>query len=355
MEEKNKEVEIDLLELARKLWDNKKFIIKVTLIGAIIGLVIAFSIPKEYTSTVVFLANTNEPRIGSVGALASLAGINIDGAQSTDIFSPELYPYIVESTPFLQNLLEVNVKDEVMRVDTTLYVYLKNNQKNVWWEYVYCIPSILVDLFKSKEDGVFSASTSNTISKENASIISKFKKSFLIKTDKKTGLTTIEVMLQSPLVSAQLADSMTSHLQLYIIDERTKKVKKDLDNARNLYNNSKEEYNRVQKKLASFVDANQNLILAKYRIKQEELQNEVNLAYSLYNQMAQQVQLYEVKMQDDTPVFTIIQPSIVPLSASAPNKKLIVFFSVFITFFLASCWVIFKNYKEEFVFYIGGK
>ena len=42
--------EIDLLELAKKIWAKRRFIIKYALIGAVAGLVIGFSLPKEYTS-----------------------------------------------------------------------------------------------------------------------------------------------------------------------------------------------------------------------------------------------------------------------------------------------------------------
>ena len=40
--------EIDLLELAKKIWAKRRFIIKYALIGAVAGLVIGFSLPKEY-------------------------------------------------------------------------------------------------------------------------------------------------------------------------------------------------------------------------------------------------------------------------------------------------------------------
>ena len=45
------EKEIDLLELAMKLWQNKKKICIWCFIGAVFGLVIAFSIPREYNSS----------------------------------------------------------------------------------------------------------------------------------------------------------------------------------------------------------------------------------------------------------------------------------------------------------------
>ncbi|MDE5793273.1 MAG: hypothetical protein K2I08_00965, partial [Muribaculaceae bacterium] len=44
------EQEIDLLELAMKLWNQKKKICLWCFIGAILGVVVAFSIPREYTT-----------------------------------------------------------------------------------------------------------------------------------------------------------------------------------------------------------------------------------------------------------------------------------------------------------------
>lgn len=68
--------EVDLLALANKIWVNKKFIIKCCIVGVLIGIVIAFSIPKEYTTTVVLTTGTGESAKGNMGTLASIAGIN---------------------------------------------------------------------------------------------------------------------------------------------------------------------------------------------------------------------------------------------------------------------------------------
>lgn len=47
------EEEIDLLELALKVWAERKWILKCCGYAVIVGLVIAFSIPKEYTTSVM--------------------------------------------------------------------------------------------------------------------------------------------------------------------------------------------------------------------------------------------------------------------------------------------------------------
>lgn len=349
MEEKNKEVEIDLLELAHKLWDNKKFITKATLIGMVVGLIIAFSIPKEYTSTVIFTTNSNDTKVSNMGALASLAGINLNN-NAPDMFSPELYPYITNSTSFIQKLLSIRVKDKTQNIDTTLYSYLKDGQKKAWWSYVLTSPNLLLSFFKNEQDGEDDEVVSPYfISEEEMEIIEGLKKSHAINTDKKTGITTFEVKSQSPIVSAFLTDTITAYLQSYIIQERTKKAQADLENSRKLYELYKEEYNRLQKKLASFIDKNKNIISESYRFNQRKLELEANLAYDVYNQMAKQVQMNEIKVQDETPVFTIIQPAIEPIYPSSPNKKMILAITLLL-FFSGGCgWILKKDLWNLFM------
>ena len=57
------EQEIDLIELAQKVWAERKLVFKACGIAALIGLVVAFSIPKEYT-TEVMLAPESAARSG---------------------------------------------------------------------------------------------------------------------------------------------------------------------------------------------------------------------------------------------------------------------------------------------------
>ena len=111
--QKLEEQEIDLIELAQKVWADRKMLYKVCGIAAVIGLIVGFSIPKEY-STEVTLAPESASKVnaGSMGALAAMAGINLGGSVGEDALSPELYPDIVKSTPFLLELFDVRVKDQ---------------------------------------------------------------------------------------------------------------------------------------------------------------------------------------------------------------------------------------------------
>ena len=325
--------EIDLCDLGKKLWDKRRFIIKVSLIGLAIGVITAFSIPKEYTTTVILAPESSSSSSGNMGALAAIAGINFN--VSTNDLSSDIYPDIIKSTPFLLGLSKIKISD----TDTTLYTYLNTSQKIAWWSYILGAPRLLLGLFSTKEDS--NAKDSNAkerriLSIEELNVVGNLKNRIQFSIDAKSGVITLTSTMQNSKISAFVADTLTSYLQSYIISYRTEKARADLSFTEKLYRESKVEYEKVQKNYAEYLDKNQNVILASFRVNQEKLQNEVNLAYVVYNQMAQQLQLAKVKVQDQTPVYTTIQPPIVPIIPSKPNKKLIIVGFIFL-FAISGC------------------
>lgn len=335
------EKEIDLLALANKIWVNKKFILKALGVGFVIGLIVAFSIPKEYTTTVLLAPESSLSANSEMSPLIALAGINMGQVGGTAIASPELYPDVFQSTPFLKGLFNVNVRDIKRGIDTTLYAYLDNGQKTAWWSYVKEFPSLLIDVFSSTElQEDKDVSDNSVISKEEMKVIVNLQKRLSVSSDKKTGIITITSTMQSPRISAYIADTLASYLQTYIINYRTQKARNDLLYTEKLYEESQKNYYESQKNLAVFVDANINVVSAKYRTTQERLQNEANLMYSIYNQMAQQMQMSKIKIQDTTPVFTVIQPAVQPLKSSGLSKKIILLGFLFISLIGAISWIL---------------
>lgn len=348
----SEEKEIDLLALGKKIWLKKKFILKVVGIGFIFGLVVAFSIPKEYTTAVILIPDSKSTTSGNMGSLAALAGINLNTALGEDaLASPELYPSIINSTPFLKGLLNIQVTDSKINIDTTLYSYINDYQSATWWSYLLKAPGFLKTLLSSKKDDLNNDNKSNErfISEKDQKILSTLASRIFINSNKKTGETTIDVTMQSPEISAYLADTITSYLQSYIIDYRTQKARKDLAYSEKLYEESKVDYYKTQATLAAYIDGNINVVSAKYKLTQERLQNEASLAYTLYNQMAQQLQMAKVKVQNTTPVFAVIQPAVEPLRPSKPSKKMIIAGAFFLSFLSASIWSIRKDIYNLFI------
>jgi len=344
------EEEIDLIELIEKLWNRRKLILKVCGIALIIALVVAFSIPKTYTTTVKLAPELGSAKGGSMGQLAALAGINLQPQGMQDL-SPDVYPDIMQSTPFLMGLFDVQVKDSKMRIDTTLFIYFAKYQKKAWWSYITNAPFKLIGLFSSKKVEKSRGKTEDSgnlqplvISRQQSGIMGALKNSINVSVDKKTQVITLSSTMQSPEISALIADTITSYMQNYIIGYRTKKARKDLDFSEYLYQDAKDKYYQAQQAYASYSDENTGIISARYRTTQERLQNEMNLAYGIYNQTAQQLQYAKVKVQDTTPVYTVVEPSVVPLKESGPSWKLIIIGFVFLGFIGASGWILLKEF-----------
>lgn len=342
------EKEIDLIELAQKVWAERKLILKVCGIALVVGLVVAFSIPKEYTTKVTLAPETSSGKsgLGSMGALAAMAGINIGSGSGEDALSPELYPDIVSSTPFLLELFDVQVVNQKGTLETSLYDYLDEHQKAPWWGVVISAPfkalGWAVSLVKEKPDSAKNAKVDPfKLSPEQAGIAHELSSRIKITSDKKTGVTTLAVTMQDALISAALTDTVMHRLQNYITDYRTNKARHDLAFSEKLFKEAKENYYAAQQKYARFTDGNQDIILQSYKAEQERLQNEMNLAYNVFNQVAQQLQMAKAKVQEITPVYTVVQPATVPLRPEKPNKMIILVGFIFLAGVGAVGWILF--------------
>ena len=177
------------------------------------------------------------------------------------------------------------------------------------------------------------------LSKKELKKIETLKKMISASVDKKTSMTSVAVTFQTPRVAAVVADSVVKKLQEHIIDYRTSKAKEDCGYLEKLFKERQQEYYAAQQKYADYLDSHDNIILQSVRAEQERLQNDMSLAYQVYSQVASQLQVARAKVQEEKPVFAVVEPAVVPLEPSGTSRK--VYVLVFI--FLSVCIVIFWN------------
>ena len=341
------EQEIDLLELAGKVWKARRLLLKTCGIALVAALVVAFSIPKEYTASVMLAPEVEggSRSLGGLSALAGMAGISMRGTEGGDALSPDLYPDIVSSVDFVTELFAVPVEDAEGELKTDLYHYLRDEQRSPWWSVVLSLPfrglSWVLSLFKEADDEASGVVDPFRLSQEEMEVVKALNNRIAVSVDKKTSVITLSVTMQDPLVSAVLTDTVMQHLQAYITDYRTNKARHDLEFTQQLYDEARKKYYAAQQAYADYVDMNQNISLRRVQTRQERLQNEMTLAYNLYNQTAQQLQLAKAKVQENTPVYTIVQAATVPLKASKPSKLMILVGFVFLAGVGAVGWILF--------------
>lgn len=339
-EPENDSIEIDWMGILHKIIDIRKTLYKAAGIGVVLGIIIALSIPKQYTVTV-----TLSPEMGgdkASGGLASLASSFLGGSttSSNDALNVTLAPDIVASTPFVLELFNTRVQTLDGELDTTLVAYL-DEQKQPWWGYIKAIPGMAINtvksLFTEKVDTVSMLNPFQLTEKEAAKV-EGLRKAIIANVDKKTAMTTITVTLQDPKVTAIVADSVVGKLQQYIVDYRIKKAKEDCAYLEELYHERQQEYYEAQSRYAHYFDTNRNIAFQSVRAEQERLQNDMNLAYQVYSQVAQQLQVARAKIQEEKPVFAVVEPASIPLQPSGTSRKTILAGVVFLAICGAGSW-----------------
>lgn len=356
--EKTNNQDIDLTRLFERFLACKKKMLIYSLIAAVVGFIISISIPKEYTTTVKLTPEVSEAskRAGNLGGLATLTGIDLNNqASGLDAISPNLYPDVVGSTPFLLELFPVEVNDKEGTFNLSFFDYMLYNQHKPWWNYVVKaplqLPGILRSLFAGKskkqaeEKGV---SEANYLTGEQSAVIGWLRNRISVSVDKKTSVITVSVEMQDPLVSATITKIVVDKLQDYVTRYRTEKAKQDLEFTEKVLVDARESYYKAQKAYAAFEDANKNIILASYRTEQDRLRNEVALTFNVYNTLAQKLEQNKLRVQEQTPVYTVIEPAYVPLYSSFPKKSIIIIGCVFLTLLFLTGKFLIQEAKNGF-------
>ena len=346
-----KEEELDLLEIVRLLCRNRKTIYKSVGAGVVIALIVAFSIPKEYTVSVTLSPESGNTGSSGLMGMASMFGLGDLSMGETDALTVSLFPDILGSTPFALELYNMPVKP--LKSDTAVAFYqFIDEQRKPWWRYLFELPGKAIGgmkmLFQNGEETKRVTPDPFHLTKDEEMLVKTIKKSMTAEADKTTGITTVSVTLQDPVVTAVVADSVVCKLQEYITDYRTRKAIEDFNYQQKLYDKAKTEYYRLQQEYARYTDRNQQVVLQSANIEEERLTGQYELAYQIYEQAASQLEVLRAKIQEDKPVFAVVEPSSVPLRASAPKKMLILVGFVFLAFVGSSAWILFgKDLWED--------
>lgn len=345
--------EIQVVDLLKRLWSGKRIVFITAVISAVIGVIVAFSLPKRYTAVVSFAPETEQKTGSGLNSIASMMGVTLDN--SVDAISVEMFPDVLASSPFITDLFGLQVRTQNGDLQTDLYDYIINHQRMPWWIYVLEAPQRILFSDEEERTEIPAADTGfvmPNLSKQAREVIRYFNKNLTIEVSKKTGKTTLTLTMQDPLIAATVLESVMNNLKKYMSDYRTSKYSQDVENLQKICDERKQDYYSAQKEYADFADANKNLVLLKAQAEQLKLQQEMNLAYQVYSQVATQLEGARIKEQQSKPVFVILEPVTVPYKKSFPSKSKILILFTFLGGVMAACWVMFAddviNYLKSF-------
>ena len=258
---------------------------------------------------------------------------------------------MIHSTPFIVDLFELPIqfthKDSV--VTTDLLDYMLNYQKKPWWSAIikapfkalgWCI-SLVKGEDQSEEELSVGPLNPATLTKKERGVVKYFAENIMINVDKKSGKTQIEMEMQDPQVVYTVVQAVMDGLKEYMSDYRTSKVRQDVANLSVIYAERKADYYEAQQAYARYADANKNVILQSAQAEKERLQQEMNLAYQVYSQIATQLEAARIKEQEAKPVFVVLEPACVPNQKAAPSKAKMLIIFTFLAGCCAAAWALF--------------
>ncbi|MDC1179864.1 Wzz/FepE/Etk N-terminal domain-containing protein [Flavobacteriaceae bacterium] len=341
---------IDIIALLKTLWTGKKLIVKTTILFFIIGCVVALLSPVVYTAQTTFIPQVSEDQMssskGGLGSLASLAGINLNQGSSTSdsYLSPLLYSKIANSDEFSLKLIE----EELISLNGDKFSIKQYmlSETNSSFNLIGFIKKYTIGLFKKNDNELKSKETVNGynfITQEEFDLVKSFKQKFSVVLNDKEGYIQVIASDKDAFTSTQLVKIVTKNLQSRIIELRTNKIKERLEYSKNQYELKQIEFNILQNNVADFKDSNKNISTARFMSELQKLESEYQLQQNILMTLASEFNNNKIKLNKDTPIFSVIDEVSVPNERSEPRRGLIALIYLFLGVVLSTVYLLAKE------------
>ncbi len=296
------------------------------LIGLSLGTLYALSKSNEYKAQITVMPEfqNKASSLSGLNSLAGLAGIDVGSLSGNiDAIRPDLYPNVSQSTPFGLQMLNQPVYSKLFKKQQPLQEFLISQQLETWRGK---LGSLLNSGSSETEDTNVSEIYHGQVelSKEEEDLIAGLKSRITVTHDKKSGMLTIETQMPDPIVASSIAQSTLNYLTDYVTTYRTEKARKQVDFLTKQVARAKQRYQESEMILSNYRDRNRSLYTNTAKIEEQRIQADFMLAQNLYNDLVKQLELARIRIQEDTPVFKILEPARIPRKKSAPNRTMTV-------------------------------
>ena len=335
------EDEIDLLELAKTIWDKRMFIVKVVGIGAILGVVVALLSPKEYKSTATLMPEySTESQDGASSLLRQYGGLlGVSGgsyASNSNAIRVDLYPNIVQSTNFQLKLMDEPFYFSDINAEATLFEYYTELNSpgflSIIRSYTIGLPGKILGAILPKKElmttvpGEAEESMILNLTEDEVELIKVLRQKITASLDEESGIVSVSVTLPDNVAAAAVTEYTITELTDYLTEYRTEKVLRDLTFVEEQLSTAEARFEESQLTLAEFRDSNQGTLSAKAQTEEQRLNSEYQIAFNLYNSLTQQYEEAKLKVQEETPMFKTLEAVQVPLEDETSGAMILLVF-----------------------------
>lgn len=366
--------EIDLIEQVKTLWKDRVKILIITAIFTFIGIFHYVSGPEEFMSTATLIQETDQAG-GTAGnfLMRSLFGGNVGSMDGITAAArgyapppPGLYPRIIASSTFQYELIYQPV--EFANLDTTMTmmhffteVYqppLRDRVYRIVSDYTIKLPFTLyrglrnlIRNITSREESGSSIDVLTEVTEEielDDRLLNLSRQELRvirilierIRLAQPEGLIEVSTILPDPKAAALVNAHLIDRIQEFMTEYRVEKAKHNLEFTIDQYEIARERYLEANRDFTIFLDQNRNISTATAQSELDHLADRRNIKFNIYNSIAREVEQARLTVQQQTPVFNVLEKSDIPTSPYLGASNLILVFSVVIGFFVGIIWVL---------------
>lgn len=330
-------IEVTVYEIFNKLRSHRKLVIKVALIFFVLGIVVAFLLPRSYQAKAVLLPELSKAKENQASGLlkrfSSMSGLDLGGAANS-YMDPMLYPEIIKSKPFLLSLMHEPVYFSSIDSVVTPYLYYTEIKKpsagEVILGYTIGLPSRIKKIFTGTapasrgNSARLNGDTAIVLDLEQEEVLGILAENMEVSLDENTGLATVRIEMPDPYAATVLTKKSVEYLTLYITDYKTEKAIQDMEFVEKRYAEAKIKFEEAQERLASFRDKNRHLATEVAEMREQRYVADHNLHFGVFQNLAERLEQSRIEVQHVTPVFKVLEPPVLPNNNSGPSRAMVV-------------------------------
>ena len=241
--------------------------------------------------------------MGNLAGLASQFGVSVPTASSVDLSNPTLYPELIKSNTFAENIMDKEF-------------YSKRYSKNL------SLLSILTHGTNKTNESKESLLKKAT-SKLNSEVLSFYKEPM-------SPFSVLSVSTNEPKFSKELADLVLVELDLLNRQFKRKSVDEKTLFINNRISSVKKELSTSELKLKEFNEKNRQISSPSLMLEQERLERDLEVQKDVYLTLKQQLELAKIEEIEQVTVVQILDYPKIPLQRSNNNKAMALVSSAFV-------------------------
>ena len=308
--------------LVRTVWQGRRPLLICVALFAGLGVGVALLMQPEYISEARIIPEMGDDSGNMMERLASVAGfsgIDVADNDGTDAVRPDLYPNVLQSTPFKLYLTDQRIIT-TSGLQTTVGQLLLPDKASDWSFKRFFSPNQA----EAKRPVAGKVNGPVPLSVRQNDLIEDIGRRVSAKLDTRSGVISISAKMPDAIVAATVAQLAMDYLTQYVTNYRTEKARLDLHFYAQRLNEARQRYQTAQLAVFQYNDQHKYFVVQAATMGKQRKEAELNIAQTVYTELSREFEQAKLRVQQRTPVFKVLEPAQVPLKRVSPKRTIIV-------------------------------